>query len=325
MAEQMVTILSPCYNVETFLPQCLDSILRQTYNNLQIVLIDDGSMDNTWSVMQEYATKDKRIEIYHQENQGVSATRNNLLEKVRGEWMLFIDSDDWIEPDSIEYLVNIAQYYNSDFVKCNMVTNDTPVNKGPYKVVVWNQEKAILCFLMHTIFRGSLCDKLIKTTLYKDIRFDNKISYGEDALVIWRALQNASNVVVSNRQFYHYRMNDTSISHQKFDNKKITGHLAWSTITEGCSKWWPQYLHIAQARWGMEDMYLLRQAGQNCFKKNNAICELQRTVRKFIPQMKSTGMLVGKEILNANIMCRWYGYGFLYSFLNKLKRKFICY
>lgn len=316
-----VTILIPVYNVERYLPQCLDSILQQSYKDLQVVLVDDGSKDGSWTVMQEYAARDSRIEIYHQENQGVSAARNALLDKVAGDYVLFVDSDDWIEPETVEYLVAKAESCNADIVKCNMVINDTEVNKAPYNEVAWNQETAIENFLMHTVFRGSLCDKLVRASLYKDIRFDNKISYGEDALAVWHALQKTNNVVMTDRQLYHYRMNNTSISHQTFGDKKLTGHLTWSIITEETSQWWPQYLHIAQARWGMEDMYLLRQAAQSNYPCNDAIRQLQKTVKGFIPVMRMTGLLAGKEIFNANVMCRWYGYGRLYNQLHQIFKR----
>lgn len=317
----LVTILSPCYNVEVYLPQCLDSILSQTYTNLQIVCIDDGSKDSTWHLLQEYAAKDSRLEIYHQENQGVAATRNHLLEKVKGDYVLFVDSDDWVEPDMIEFLLTKAREHKAEVATCGMVINDTLV-RPDYSESILSREECIKAFLFHNELRGSLWNKLVSTILLHNARFHYGISYGEDALFCWHFLQNAINIVTTNRQLYHYRMNDTSISHQAFGDKKLTGHLTWSIITEETSKLWSQYLDIAQARWGMEDMYLLRQAGQSGYKKNDAIRMLQQTVKKFIPQMISTGLLKGKEVLNANIMCRWYGYSILYDKLNKIKRRF---
>ena len=119
-----VSILIPCYNVKVFFPKCIDSIINQTYRNLQIVLIDDGSEDNTWIVMQAYAAKDDRIEIYHQENQGVASTRNNLLDKVKGDYVLFVDSDDWCELDMVDFLINKAIANDADIVTCSVVKND---------------------------------------------------------------------------------------------------------------------------------------------------------------------------------------------------------
>lgn len=316
----LVSILSPCYNVEQFLPKCLDSVIHQTYSNLQIVLIDDGSKDESWRVMQEYAREYPRIEIYHQENQGVATTRNNLLDKVKGDYVLFVDSDDWIELDMVEFLVEKALTNEADIVVCGMVKNNEEYSEKGVEEVM-NREITIKKFLFHKELTGSLWNKLVKTSLLHGIRFDNRISYGEDALFCWGFLQNASRILIADKVLYHYRMNMDSISHQSFGGKKLTGHEVWRIINEECEKLWPQYLDIAKARWGMEDMYLLRQAGQSNFKKNDAIAQLQETVKRFIPQMKATGLLKGKEILNANIMCRWYEYNILYYVLYKLFRR----
>lgn len=317
-----VTILIPVFNVEAFLPLCLDSLLNQTHRDLQIVLIDDGSKDNSFEVMKQYAVKDQRIEIYHQENQGVATTRNNLLEKVKGDYVLFVDSDDWIELDMVEFLVGKALSTKSSVVTCSMVINDDAFDRTVYKEEIWEQPKAVREFLRHETFRGSLWNKLVLSSLLHNLRFHCGISYGEDALFCWELLQNASRVLVTDKILYHYRMNVDSISHQSFGDKKLTGHEVWRIINEECEKWWPQYLDIAQARWGMEDMYLLRQAGQSNYPYNDAIRQLQQTVKRFIPQMRSSSLLRGfKEVFNANIMCRWYRYGILYNNLhNFLKR-----
>ena len=227
----LVSILSPCYNVEKFLPQCLDSIINQTYSNLQIVLIDDGSKDATWHVMQDYAGKDNRIEIYHQENQGVSATRNHLLEKVKGDYILFVDSDDWIESNMVEFLLEKSLTNRADIVVCGMVKNDGACSEE-YREERMDQETTIKKFLFHKELNGSLWNKLVKTSLLHGIRFDNRISYGEDALFCWHVLQRVHTVVQTDRQLYHYRMNENSLSHLNWTpEKKGSGHLVWEAIT----------------------------------------------------------------------------------------------
>lgn len=316
----MVSILVPVYNAEKFLDGCVQSILSQTYNDLQIVLIDDGSKDNSWSLCQDYASRDARIEVYHQDNQGVAETRNQLLSKARGDYVLFVDADDWIEPDMVEFLINKAKENEAEVTVCGMVINNSTVRKE-YTESILNQEECVRAFLFHSELRGSLWNKLVATSLLHNVRFHCGISYGEDALFCWHFLQNAQKIVMTDRQLYHYRMNETSISHQSFGEKKLTGHLTWSIITEETSRWWPQFLPIAQARWGLEDMYLLRQAGQSNYKENNAIREIQKTVKMFIPQMKSSGLLRGREIFNAYMMCHWYGYNILYNILYKTFRR----
>ncbi len=317
----LVTILIPVYNVEQYLSHCLDSIINQLYNDLQIVLIDDGSKDSSWTVMQKYALLDQRIEIYRQENQGVAYTRNSLLEKIKGNAVLFVDSDDWIEPDMVEFLVGKLNQHEADVATCGMVINGS-IPSPEYNETLLDRTEAIRKFLFHKELKGSLWNKLIKTSLLHNLSFDPSVGYGEDALFCWQVFQRVNKVVLTDKELYHYRMNQTSISHSGFGKQKLSGHITWQIINEESSKWWPQYLEIAQARWGLEDMYLIRQAGQSYYTNLNDIRSLQKNVRRFIPQMKFTGLLSGKEVFNASMMSRWYGYAILYHWLNKLKRLF---
>lgn len=276
--EPLVSILTPCYNVEKYLPQCLDSIIYQTYKNIQIVLIDDGSKDDTWNIMQEYAAGDSRIEIYHQENQGVAATRNNLIDKVKGEYVLFVDSDDWIEFDMIEFLVGKAICNNADIAMCKLVINDTKVNQD-YSEAVYDKDTTIRKFLLHKDLRGSLCIKLVKSVLLSGIQFNSNISYGEDALLCWHFFQNADIVVDSSKELYHYRMNAQSICHSIFNHKKLSGHYAWEQICNETKEWWPQYFNISQARHCVEDCLLLRDAAHSNYQNKDDIKLLQKTIR----------------------------------------------
>ncbi len=316
-----VSILIPCYNVDRFLQKCVGSITSQTYGNLQIVIIDDGSTDNTWPIMQTLASSDSRIEIYRQDNHGVAYTRNKLLSLVGGEYVLFVDSDDWLESDMVEFLLNSVVSHKADVAICGIVKNDTPV-RPDYEERIMDMAETVKKFLFHKELKGSLCNKLIKTSLLHNLSFDPSIGYGEDALFCWQVFQRVNKVVLTDKELYHYRMNQTSISHNSFGKQKLSGHITWQIINEESSKWWPQYLEIAQARWGLEDMYLIRQAGQSYYTNLNDIRPLQKNVRRFIPQMKSIGLLSGKEVFNASMMSRWYGYAILYHWLNKLKRLF---
>lgn len=319
MDKPVVSILIPVYNAAAFLPKCLDSVLNQTYQDLQVVIVDDGSKDNTLEVCQKYAEKDNRVAIYHQENQGVAATRNHLLEKVKGDYVLFVDADDWIELDMVEYLVSLATDVGAEMVMCDRVINDTkPSDKKPI-VNILSQEEAIKDFLYHGYFVGSLCNKLLSRSLLHNEQFHRGISYGEDALFIWGALQKVNNVVVSDKQLYHYYMNEESISHQSFGDKKLTGHLTWTLITEDVAKRWPQFLDIAKSSFGLQDMYLLRAASQSGYKKNGEIKKIQKTVKDYLPQILSRKNLGIKDRIYAQIICRWYGFGKIYYALNKLK------
>lgn len=286
----LISLLIPCYNVEQYLPQCIESIINQTYNNLQIVMIDDGSSDGTWNVIQNYAGKDSRIEVYRQENQGVASTRNNLLDKVKGEYVLFVDSDDWIEPDMVEFLVGKSLTHQADIVVCGMVKNNA-IPDGEYTEELLDQETTIKKFLLHKELSGSLCNKLVKTGLLQGIRFDARISYGEDALFCWHVLQRVKTVVQTDRQLYHYRMNANSLSHLNWTpEKKGSGHLVWERIADDSKQFWPQYWDISLTRAALEDMWALYYASISGYPKDYHICFRQRNVRNNLRRILRSDM-----------------------------------
>lgn len=310
-----VTILSPCYNVGQFLPKYFETILGQTYSNLQVVLIDDGSKDDTWAVMQEYAAKDSRVEIYHQENQGVATTRNNLLDKVKGDYVLFVDSDDWIELDMVEYLVRVALEHNSKCVMCENVINDaTPKDTEP-KIKILSQEQAVHDFLRHEYFVGSLWNKLLSSSLLHNERFHCGISYGEDALLCWSVLQKVDKVVVTDRQLYHYRMNEGSISHSKWSPEvKGTGNMVWDTISKETKQLWPCFYNIAKSKYVIEDMWALIFASMSDYPFDVHIKHRQEHLRDNLTLVRKSGLINKKKIIAAYALAYSYKSGKLLKF-----------
>lgn len=278
----LVSILIPCYNVEKYLNLCLDSVINQTYKDLQIVIVDDGSTDNTLAIAQSYADKDSRIELYHQENKGVAAARNELLKHIKGEYFLFVDSDDWLEPDTLEFLVNQIIQNNADICGYQKVVVDANVRKD-FIYEIWTKEKTICEFLKHQRLSGSFCNKLIKSDLVRGEEFQNDISYGEDALLFWRILQKAESFLYTNKEGYHYRMNDASISHSRWTPEgKGSCHSVWKIIVSECKGKWPHYLPIAKARFALEDMWGIYFAAQSNYPFDEHIKLRQDNIKRNI-------------------------------------------
>lgn len=281
--QHVVSILVPIYNAETYLSQCIESILGQTYANLQIILIDDGSIDNSYAICQEYAGQDARIELYTQENKGVAVTRNNLIEKAKGDYILFVDSDDWIELNMVEFLIDQMLATNADIVTCAMVKNATPVNLHKFYTEIWEQKRLIKEFLAHVRLSGSLCNKIIRRELFNGIIFESLCSYGEDAYLFWQVIQKAKSLLLTDRELYHYRMNSTSLSHSAWTpEKKGSNHIVWEQITNDTALLWPEYIDIAKVRAALEDMWALYYAAQAGYEYNEHIYIRQRSVRENI-------------------------------------------
>ena len=306
----LVSILLPVYNVELYLPQCLDSVLNQTYTNLQIVLIDDGSIDKSLQLCQEYAAKDNRIEVYHQENQGVATTRNHLLKKVKGEYVLFVDSDDWIELDMVEFLLGKIFDNDVDMVTCTNIVNDNLRTDSVKSTKVYNQDNIICEFLRHTWFNGSLCNKLAKATLFHNETFHCAISYGEDALMTWKMLQKVKTVVVTNEQLYHYRKNPNSLSRSSWSPyKKGTGHQVWESISSDAHNLWPQYEYIARARFALEDFWGIYYATLSGYKYDEHIRLRQENIRKNFHNIHKAKLETREKIITAYMLSHYYGLG----------------
>ena len=297
----MVSILVPVYNSEKYLRQCLDSIVNQTYKDLQVVIVDDGSKDNSLSICREYADKYEFIEVYHQGNAGVASARNALLDKAKGDYTIFIDSDDWIEPDMIEGLLHYIAEYDLDIVICGSVSeyNDsaTAVDTSYCSPLIDNREEAVKKFILHKELNGSLCNKLVKTSLFHNLRFAKDIWYGEDALMMWQVLQRVNRIGSMPTPYYHYRMNDASISHQTFGPQKMSGHQVWATIYADTCRDWPEYKRVARAAFAISDMWLLFYAALDKYPFDKNISHFQRHVREnIIDILRAQHIKVNKKV-----------------------------
>lgn len=279
----MVSILVPVYNASRYLRECVSSLTGQTYADLQIVLINDGSTDDSWDIMQELAKHDHRLEVYSQSNCGVAATRNRLLEKARGEFVLFVDSDDWIERDTVEILMLEQKKEDYDIVMYQLSKHKT----DDYR---YTKEEAIKKFLEHTTFRGSLCDKLIKRDLFEGLRIDETVSYGEDALLVWQVLQRINKMLFIGESFYHYRVNENSLSRQRFNGKKFTAYTTWNKICEDTDTLWPRYRDIAHARFACEMTQILLDASRCGYKYDKGIELLQEVIAHDAHLIVKTGI-----------------------------------
>lgn len=318
MSEYVVTILIPAYNAEAYIRQCLDSIFLQTYRNLQVVVIDDGSKDTTLDICQHYSALDKRLEVYHQENQGVALTRNHLLEKVKGDWVLFVDADDWIEPDMVESLLKLAVENNAEIAECKNVINDAECYKENPEITLLNREETILQFLRHTDFCGSLWNKLIKTNLLFDEWFPDNVSYGEDAFFCWHVLQKVNTVARSTAQYYHHSMAEGSLSHLNWTpEKKGSGSITWSIITKETSEWWPQYLAVAKARYAIEDMWGLYFASLAEYPYDEHIRKRQLNVRNNLKLIRKSGLVSMNKIVTCYALAYCYALGRFLKYTRK--------
>ena len=222
--EDLISIVIPVYKVEKYLEKCIQSVINQTYENLQIILVDDGSPDNCGKICDEYAKKDHRIEVIHKSNGGLSDARNKGLEIAKGEYIGFVDSDDYIEADMYEVLYNLLKQYNADVSICNFYT----VSQG--KISIKNADNGINEYNRIEILKEILLDKNIQSyawnKLYKKELFDEiKYPIGkkyEDIGTTFYLLEKCNKVVVTGKSEYYYINRQDS----------IVNNVTESTITD---------------------------------------------------------------------------------------------
>ena len=198
----LISIIIPVYKVEQFLPKCVDSVLAQTYKNLEIILVDDGSPDNCGKICDEYAKKDARVRVIHQQNKGVSGSRNAGLEIAKGEYIGFVDSDDYIDPDMYEYLYGLITKDNADMAMCNAHEDEgfhsAKLLDSPYKLIPV-QEYFECADWMY------VWNKLYKRELIEDMRFDLRVSCSQDELFNFELAKKNAFVALGDQAKYHYR------------------------------------------------------------------------------------------------------------------------
>ena len=224
MKDELISVVVPIYKVEMYLKQCINSIIKQTYTNLEIILVDDGSPDNCPKICDEFKEKDSRVVVIHKENGGLSDARNAGIDVAKGKYIAFIDSDDYIHNEFIEELYNHIVSEKAQISMCTIqkvnekdeVIEEIPITEE--KVI--SGRKAILEFNNFSISNVVAWNKLYNIELFKDIRYP-KGKIHEDEFTTYKLLYLAKRVAISNRKLYYYRYNQNSITNKQFNEKRL--------------------------------------------------------------------------------------------------------
>ena len=219
----MISVIVPVYNVERYIRQCVESILEQTYADLEIILVDDGSTDGSGSICDEYKLKDNRVVVIHKCNGGLSEARNAGLDIARGEYIGFVDSDDYIEPDMYEVLYKNCERYAADLAAARFVKFNTQgeVRKNfTENIEVFSREEMLRLFIVgdrRYEITMSVWDRLYKRELISDLRFPVGKCY-EDIVFSTKVIEKSKINVYIDRALYHYRLRGDSISGEDFND-----------------------------------------------------------------------------------------------------------
>lgn len=219
MYNDLISIIIPVYNVEKYIEKCVDSILNQSYKNIEIIFIIDGSEDDSEKILRKYQKLDNRIYIYNQENKGVSIARNVGIKRSNGIYVMFVDADDWINKDTIKIMLEKKNSNNVDIIKCcfsrefvqeNMSLPSEKMYEKDVFIKKYQFDNLLYPLFLNSYFYNSVCGQLIKLENIKNIKFNEGIEIGEDLLFNLELYFNIENVLVITDNLYHYRCNTQS-------------------------------------------------------------------------------------------------------------------
>lgn len=290
MEEDLISIVIPVYKVEKYLEKCIESVLKQTYTNLQIILVDDGSPDNCGKICDEYAKRDSRIDVIHKVNGGLSEARNVGISKAKGRYIGFVDSDDYIKENMYEILLNLIKKYNADASICNLYD----VIEG--KEYIRNKNNGIQEYSRLDILKEVLLDKNIQSyawnKLYKKELFDEvKYPIGkkyEDIGTTFYIFEKCNKIVVTSEPEYYYLKRSNS----------LVNNVTESTVFDYMELILQRYLYINDNIKELKqynDYYLVR----TLLTANNDIKELKQIEEK-TKQKYNELYNISKEILRTN-------------------------
>lgn len=256
---EKISVIVPVYNVEQYLERCVDSIINQTYTNLEIILVNDGSTDNSGKLCDELAKKDERIRVIHKENGGLSDARNRGIDESESDLVGFIDSDDYIDSDMYEVLLKNLNDTDADLSMCALydVYNNTPeaqvTNKETWKL---SSEQAIKMVMEAKILSVTAVNKLYRKSLFKDLKFEvGKIA--EDAFIMIKLLDKCEKIVATNEKKYYYVHRENSITTQKFSTKFLNVIEAYEQNSNIILEKYPKLKDVAQTRMNWAYFYVL--------------------------------------------------------------------
>jgi glycosyltransferase involved in cell wall biosynthesis len=261
MDNNLISVIVPVYKVEKYLRRCVDSILVQTYKNFELFLVDDGSPDDCGKICDEYASKDARIKVIHQKNQGQAAARNHAAKIATGEFIAFVDSDDYIEPDYLEYLLGLQHKYNSDMSIggfCYQYEGKLPKERTYVK------EKDALLDASEALIRMNYnqgCGATPWAKLYKkDLILKHPFPEGqiyEDLAILYRIVGYCSSIAIGNRKIYYWVQRMGSTMRMEFDERQMVAMDAVAAQIEYVEKEYPKALKSAKYRYVAKAIELL--------------------------------------------------------------------
>lgn len=324
----IVTIIIPVYNILSFLDKCLDSVCKQTYKELEIILVDDGSTDGSAITCDQWASTDNRIKVYHKKNGGLSDARNYGLSKATGSYIIYLDGDDWIAANAVEKLIHTAQEYHADFIQASYYyayENYLLVYNEPTNIIEYNKENALKELISNGRIKNFAWGSLIKRELALQVPFI-KGRYFEDSFWKYQIMELSNKFVYVASPLFYYRQRSQSIS-GSFTSKNIDLLIGIEERLQFIHKNYPKLFNQALSYYwesAFDFMHMAKQSNNENTKRiyKNYFINLNNKYKRFFDKywykyihLKTTYILSEK----CNILYRIFS--FFNRCLNKLKKQ----
>lgn len=262
--KEKISIIVPVYNAEKYVENTVQSIINQTYKNIQIILVDDGSQDRSLKIIQKLAKNEKRIKVIHQENKGVSAARNTGISHATGDYLTFVDADDFLEPKACEILYDNIKKYNSDIsiasVKkiniANHIISPPPTNK----IYKYNKEEFLKIFFVNdgSLDVASAYAKLYSKNIYKGITYDENRSSNEDRYYLFESILKCNTIIFQDIPVYTYKMHENSLSTSEVNERLFDNIYFAKKMLKEIEKKEPKLHDIALYNYQITTMWVYR-------------------------------------------------------------------
>lgn len=295
--QNKISIIVPIYNVEKCVDKCIKSIVEQTYKNLEIILVDDGSTDNSGALCDEWAEKDDRIIVIHKENEGLSDARNSGLKISTGKYVGFIDGDDWIEPDMYDYLYQLLTDNDADISVCEhyIAYDSEQLEAGgalSSDINVYDRKNALWELIQDETIHSFAWDKLYKADLFENIAYPTR-RYVQDMFTTYKLFEKCNKIVFGHEPKYYYYQRKNSIQKtrgEKLDWDQFCAYKDWSENIARVYPEWEQYLlvkWIAFTVSAYNSMLLREEIGVDTLTRKNKMRDTIENNYKRIDFMKN--------------------------------------
>lgn len=309
MEDYKVSVIVAAYNIQDYIVKCLDSIANQTYRNLEVIVVDDGSSDNTGKLADEFAENDNRFIVIHKENGGVSSARNRGIDAASGDFIGFVDGDDTIEVDMYEMLVNNAVKYDADISHCGYKVIENKKETLFYdtkQIIIQDRKKGLLDIFEGILIEPSLGNKIFRRNIVGNIRLDESIKINEDLYFNVLLFDKSNKSIFEDKAKYHYIKRDNSATNTSLNNiRKVIDPLKVYDMIEDFYKMDTEILPYAKK---MKIERNINIYNLLTLEKNTELKKLKKQIRHYIKLSKN-------EVKNNNKVTkktRFMVYGIIY-------------